>query len=195
MAQRITQPHNPHGAPTPLARPMPTEIRSDGGLDLQLLQAPYWAGPDGTPVIAEWRCSPSLKELVHLRTFLVMPDSETGIQPEAAIDAALKDLNIGAYLGTFVATGPNFNDVRMLFAIRPNQLITESALNRRIYHLMRDTTGKHRQAARDLRRLRRFWNESPVRSDGRLMMLSQLDLLGTLTDPEKSPFNASTLNP
>jgi hypothetical protein len=184
-----------HGAPTPLARPMPTEIRSDGGLDLQLLQAPYWAGPDGNPVIAEWRCSPSLKQLLDLRTFLVRPDPTTGIQPEAAIDAALKAVGIGAYLGTFIAAGPNFNEVRMLFAFRPDQLVTENALNRRLFDLIRNASGMHLQAATDLQYLRDLWNACPVRSDTRLMMLSQADLLGTLTNPEKSPFSANILHP
>ena len=40
------------GAPAPLARPMPTEIRSDGGLGFQLLQAPYWSGSARAPGIA-----------------------------------------------------------------------------------------------------------------------------------------------
>ncbi len=179
----------------PLARPVPTEIRTDAGLAMQLLQAPHWAAPDGNPVIAEWRCSLSLQQVLELRTFLVRPDPTTGIQPEAAIDAAMKELKIGAYLGTFVTEGPDFNDVRMLFAFRPDQLITEQALNRRLYDLLRNSSGRCAQASRDLRYLRELWNTSPVRTDTRLMMLSQTDLLANLRDPEQSPFNANALNP
>ena len=182
-----------HGAPTPLARPMPTEIRSDGGLRMELLQAPVWAGPEGNPVIAEWRFAVSLDQLLELRTFLVKPDPETGIQPEAAIDAALRATGIGAYLGTFAAEGPNLSDVRILFAFRPRELITEAELNRKLFALLGDVGGRYPQASRDLRYLRTMFNASPVRSDVRLLMLSQVDLLGTLTDPGRSPFSADLL--
>jgi hypothetical protein len=184
-----------HGAPTPLARPMPTEVRTDGGLVMQLLQAPYWAGPDGNPVIAEWRCALTLQQVLALRTFLVRPDPATGMQPEAAIDVAMKDFGIGAYLGTFVTEGPNFNDVRMLFAYRPNEMITEAALNQLLFDLLRNVRSNHLQAATALRYLRDLWNTSPVRTDTKLMMLSQVDVLGSLRNPQQSPYTANQLNP
>ncbi len=188
------------GAPVPLARPMPTEIRSDGGLMIRLLQAPYWAGPGSNPVLAEWIWHLPLQELLDLRNFLVTPDPETGIQPEAAIDAALKDQGIGSYIGTFVTQGSNFNQVRVMFGHAP-KLITNTyapkpatdpgSFNLLIYKLLQD---HETQASRNLRHLRRLWSESATRTESRLIMLSQVDLAGELNDPRHSPFSADLLS-
>ena len=182
------------GAPMPLARPMPTEIRSDGGLNVKLLQAPYWAAPGGHPLIAEWICALPLMELVDLRQFLVRPDPETGIQPEAAIDKAMKAYGIGGYLGTFVSAGPNFSEVRFIFGFAPNTSqwgADRAYINGKIFQLLQQDEGsEHFQASKNLRYLREIWNKAPVRSDGNLMMLSQVDLVGQLSDPKISPFSA-----
>lgn len=181
------------GAPMPLARPMPTEIRSDGGLNIKLLQAPYWAAPAGHPLIAEWVCALPLLDLVELRRFLVRPDPETGIQPEAAIDAAMKAYGIGSYVGTFVTAGPNFSEVRFMFGFAPKTTKwggDRASINSMMFDLLQAKKDDHAQASRDLRRLRDIWNSAPVRSDGTLMMLSQIDLVGQLSDPELSPFSA-----
>lgn len=188
------------GAPAPLARPMPTEIRSDGGLMISLLQAPYWAGPGNTPVLAEWIWHLSLRDLLDLRNYLVTPDPETGIQPEAAIDAALKGHGIGSYIGAFVTQGSNFNQVRILFGYAPKSMTNAYAakkatdpgsFNRLIYALLQDEDS---QASRNLRHLRRLWSESATRSESRLIMLSQVDLMSELSDPEHSPFTADLLS-
>ncbi len=188
------------GAPVPLARPIPTEVRTDGGLMINLLHAPYWRGRGSHPVLAEWVWHLSLNDLLALRTFLVTPDPETGIQPEAAIDAALKDHGIGSYLGTFVTHGSNFNQVRVLFGHAPKSMTNAYAdkpatdpasFNRLIYDLLQKTDT---QASRNLRYLRRLWSESPTRTETRLIMLSQVDLASELSDPENSPFTADLLS-
>jgi hypothetical protein len=180
----------------PLARPMPTEVRSDGGLNVKLLQAPHWAAPGGHPLIATWVCALPLMELVELRRFLVRPDPETGIQPEAAIDAAMKALGIGSYVGTFVSAGPNLSEVRFMFGFAPKTTKwggDQASINLMMFDLLQDKNNRHPQASRDLRRLRNIWNGAPVRSDGTLMMLSQIDLVGQLSDPRLSPYSADFL--
>ena len=188
------------GAPMPLARPMPTEIRSDGGLMISLLQAPYWAGPGTNPVLAEWTWHLPLQALLDLRNFLVTPDPETGIQPEAAIDAALKGHGVGSYLGTFVTQGSNLSQVRVLFGHAPKSMTNAYApkaatdpgsFNRLIYALLQD---RDSQGSRNLRYLRKLWSESATRNEVRLIMLSQVDLAGELNDPENSPFTADLLS-
>jgi hypothetical protein len=181
-----------HGAPAPMAVPMPTEIRSDGGLFFQLLQPPRWTWPGGTAVIAEWRCDLPLTQIVELRTFLARPDPESGVQPEAAINAALEALGVGAYLGTFVNEGPIMQAVCMMFAFRPRTLMTEEGLNRTLYRLLTDPPEGMGLASRALRHLRGVWQGGINRTEGRLMMLSQVDVLGQ-TGPDSSPFAAAEL--
>ncbi len=184
------------GAPAPLARPMPTEIRSDGGLGFKLLQAPYWSGPDSAPVIAEWTCALSLWKMIELRDFLVKPDPKTGIQPEAAIDALLRATGIGHFMGTFIAAGPTFNQVRFMFAFAPKYITDPRSLNRAIFNMLKDGRGPDaNQGARDLLHLRGIWAEAATRTDDVLMMLSQIDLVGQLHDPDQSPFSAALLPP
>lgn len=179
--------------PMPLARPMPTEIRSDGGLHLQLLQAPYWAGPDGNPVIAEWMCSLPLQDLLDLRTYLVKPDVNTGIQPEAAINASLQALGVGGYIGTFITAGSVTGVVRFMFGYRPKFLIEPAALNQLLFGLLTTPDPAHEQASTALHHLRDIWSNSPVRSDQHLMMLSQIDPVGVLGNADTSPFSAALI--
>lgn len=185
-----------HGAPTPLARPMPTEIRSDGGLQVNNLIPPYWAGSDGNPVIAQWRYSLPVDQVLSLRRFLVEPDPATGIQQEAAINQALIERNIGNYLGTFVNQGPNFAEISTMITFRSNETVTEQIINQRLYDLISNPVGPvQQQAAKALKHLRTIWGSTPVRNDARLMMLSQVDLLGGLADPAVSPFSANMQKP
>ena len=139
------------GAPAPRAEAMPAEIRSDIGFKFQLVEAPVWTYPFGAAVIAEWRCHMTLDQLRKLRTFLVKPDMDTGLQPEAVINKALYDAGIGSYIGTFVAEGSGFQEVRMLFAFQPPDLVSEEALNQKIFALMIDGT-KGSEALVTLRR-------------------------------------------
>ena len=89
-------------APAPLAIEMPTEIRTDGGLMLQILQAPAWAGMDGAAVFAEWSCGLQHDKLAKLRDFLAEPSTTTGLQPEAAIDQALRNFDSPAKMSRSV---------------------------------------------------------------------------------------------
>ncbi len=180
-------------APAPFARPMPTEVRTEAGLQIKVLQSPSWAGPNVNPVIAEMACSLSLSAIVKLREYLVTPDAQTGMLPEAAIDAALKAHGIGSYLGTFVAAGPNFHRVRFVFGYTPKSLTSHEDLNTALYDLLQDKNASNPQGAAALRYIRGIWSQAEVRTDEWLMMLSQIDLMGELSNPARSPFVADTL--
>lgn len=186
-------------APVPLARPMPTEIRSDGGISLQLLQAPYWTGTAGNPVLAQWTWHVTFKQMFELRSWLVAPDPETGIQPEAAIKAAMEKAGIGRYLGTYVTQGMNYSEVRIILAYSqtwmPNMFTgpgneDEARFNQIVFDVLQDGS----QGGRALLHLRKLWSESPTRTDARLALLSQTDLLSELGDPDRSPYAAALLS-
>ena len=177
------------GAPTPRAEAMPAEIRSDIGFKFQLIQAPVWTYPFGATVIAEWRCDVTLDQLRALRAFLVRPDLDTGLQPEAVINQELHDHGIGSYIGTFVAEGSGFQEVRMLFAFQPPDLVSEEALNQKLFALMTGGT----KGGEALKTLRRSFLQGTNRSEARLMMLSQLDIIAVTSDPARSPFTAALL--
>jgi hypothetical protein len=175
-----------HGVPPPRAIEMVTEVRSDGGLQFQLLQAPYWTGDGGTAIMAVWTCQLQVNYLHDLWRYLLEPDADTGLQPEAVINRALRDCGYGSYLGTFVADGPPPTTVRMVFAYQPTKNYTLHQLNGKLSELY----GSDTPAGAALRKLRAFWqiNGQPDQS---WMMLSQKDLTGDLANPFVSPFTAS----
>lgn len=171
----------------PLAVPMPTDVRSDGGLHFQVLQAPYWTGASGAAVVAQWSCQPSLDALFALWSYLRQPDPTTGIQPEQAINDALIHAGLGYYLGTFIDQGSAPFTVRMLIAFNPKQVMDEAALNAGIARIAQKNPG-FEQAGEALQHLRKVWASSQNQADNRMMMLSQYDLRTLLSDPSRSPF-------
>ena len=183
--------------PAPFAVEMPTEIRTDGGLMFQILQAPAWAMPNGAAVIAEWSCRLKRPEIRALREFLAQPDSGTGLQPEAAIDQALRQLDfngqiteIGHLIGIFVAEGTGFLiPVRFMFAYSPTLLLTVQDVNRALFELLtfKTTNPVRAQASAALKRLRTFWRDGDGPVETRWMMLSQTDP----ANPEQNPFFAA----
>jgi hypothetical protein len=87
----------------PLAVPMQTEVRSDGGMKLHMLQAPWWNVNPGAKSILRWSGMVTVNALPALRRALVMPDSQTGLSPERNINDWITQLTPpGYYLGTFV---------------------------------------------------------------------------------------------
>ena len=183
--------------PAPFAVEMPTEIRTDGGLMFQILQAPAWAMPNGAAVIAEWSCRLKRPEIRALRDFLARPDATTGLQPEAAIDHTLRRLNfngqatrIGHLIGIFVAEGTGFLiPVRFMFAYTPTLLLTVQDVNRALFELLTFKTPNpvRAQASAALKQLRTFWLNGDEPTESRWMMLSQTDP----ANPEQNPFFAA----
>jgi len=181
-------------APAPLATLMTTEVRSDGGLHFSVLQAPYWTGAAGAAVVAQWSCQPSLDSLFALWTYLRQPDPFTGIQPEQAINDALRQAGIGYYLGTFIDQGSAPFTVRMLIALNPKQVLDEAALNAALARITQKNPG-FEQAGEALQHLRKVWASSQSQADNRMMMLSQYDLRALLSDPVRSPFTFFLIPP
>jgi hypothetical protein len=125
-------------APPPLAVPMQTEVRSDGGMKLHMLRAPLWSVNPGAKFILRWSGSLSLQPpptpFPALWQLLVMPDS-AGKSAERLINEWITNLSVpGYYLGTFV-TKPqtphgsygSTAEVQALFTTQgdPARLLTE----------------------------------------------------------------------
>jgi hypothetical protein len=228
-------------APAPIAVPMPTEIRSGGLLLFHLLlRAPEWAGDRSPPVIAQWSCRLGDDDLMAMFQYLraigsVAPaaapaglpkapppdmldqiradtSAATGIAAEAAIDAALRKLRIGHFLGVFVDEGRRPYTVRVLIGLKPDGELygSEADLNKKLnllycyadYHANtsdprhrqfhpdvtdRDAGNIFLQASAALQRLRGFWQRGSEQQEARAMMLAQFDLASQLS-AERSPF-------
>jgi hypothetical protein len=197
------------GAPAPLAVTMRTEIRSDGGIFFKVLQGPQWARQHSFATIWQWSARLKRKELRDLWEKLRKPD-EYGLNAEQYIDFALKKLEIGRYLGTFVDTDVTPVEVRMVFGIQPNRQITETQLTQEIRALLRsakpgatvpvppthvdqnptpltpEELRQIRQAATNLADLRSIWLKGSANVDRRSMMLSQVDIQDLIAN--HSPF-------
>lgn len=178
-------------APAPVAVEMATEVRTDGGLAFQILQAPAWTMPNGAAAVAQWECQLTRDQLLALRTFLARPDSGTGLQPEAAIDAALRDIGVGHNLGVFVVEGISvLPRVRFMFAYAPRLRLDDRAINRRIYRMLLNPVGPVQgQAVAALKYIRAMWKSGVKQTEGRWMMLSQTDP----SNPEENPFISAGL--
>ncbi|MGH7155834.1 MAG: hypothetical protein ACREF3_18050 [Acetobacteraceae bacterium] len=178
-------------APAPIAMEMATEVRTDGGLAFQILQAPAWTMPNGVAVVAQWECQLTRDRLLELRTFLAKPDAGTGLQPEAAIDAALRSIGVGHNLGVFVLEGISvLPRVRFMFAYAPQLRLDDRAVNRRIYRMLLNPAGPVEvQAVAALKYIRTMWKHGVNQTEGRWMMLSQTDP----SNPEENPFISAGL--
>jgi hypothetical protein len=165
-----------YGAPEPLAIVLPTEIRSDGGLQFQMLSPPQWAtGAVGTAVIMEWSCELDLDALQAVSLLLREPNKITGLQAEAAINRTLMDEGLGNYLGTFIDEGRPPYVIRMLIGLRPAKAITEDELNQRLARICKIPpvpVTVASQAAAVLRALRGHWWHGQRRAESRSMLLS-----------------------
>ena len=134
-------------APPPLTVPMQTEVRSDGGMKLHMLRAPFWNANPGAKSILRWSgsvssvsASASPSPLAALWQMLVKPDPTTGKSPEQLINEWITDPSVaGYYLGTFVtepqASNGNYGqnvEVQALFTTQGNPANLVMKINRAI---------------------------------------------------------------
>lgn len=188
-------------APSPVAVAMPTEVRSDGGLMFQVLQAPYWAGDRGSACLAQWLCQLEQADLKTLRDTLIAVDTFTGLTAEAAIEQCFQDYSLGHYLGTFIDVGRKPHNVRVVFGFEPDRQITSQQYNNNIYDFLTEkpvahpsyTQAVHKQGQHAVLLIRKIWAGSNVRSEFRSLMLSQFDL-DAHPDKDNSPFDAALAN-
>jgi hypothetical protein len=200
-----------HGAPAPVALAMQTEIRSGGGLFFTVLQAPSWSAGHTAPAFMQWSCKLRTQELHDLWLFLRQPDSKTGLEPQAAIDQALRSprMRIGNLLGVFVDEGRPPHTVRVMIGLEPQRLIDEKQLNLDMNKIFQfavagaadpafddfrhpaipaDESAVLHQASVALRYFRKTWMEGDDLFEPRSMLLSQFDL-GSQVAPDTSPFS------
>src|SRR5271166_543293 len=90
-----------HGAPAPNAIAMPGETRSDDGLFFEVVAPPGPATAHTT--LAEWSCMMSWKQIETLQAFLKANYRATGKTPDTLFNDAMTFLQIGSYLGTYLA--------------------------------------------------------------------------------------------
>lgn len=168
-----------HGAPLPHAVTMETEVRSEGALTFQKLTVPGWATDvKSSSMIAEWRCDLDGAGVRDLQAFLktVLPSGKTAQQ---AINEALLAQDIGYYLGTFIEEGmlvAGAATVRMLFAYRPANLRSIGDINTAIHQLLTAAPPASQDGATALGTLRDKWMAGTAKTEGGLMMLSEINL-------------------
>jgi len=180
-----------HGAPLPNALAVETEVRSEGFVAFHTLAVPDWTdGIQSSSSIAEWCCSLVPEQLLELQRVIktVLP---SGKPMQQMLNEALRDLDIGSYMGTFMETGTavaGHTTIRILFAYRSARLPDIEAINRALHALL-TAPGAHSDASDALRALREIWLKGSDRWEGGLMMLSEANLYG----PERFPFTSARL--
>ena len=91
-------------------------------------------------------------------------------------------------IGTFVAEGSGFQEYVCCSPSSRPDLVSEEALNQKLSLMTGGTKG-----GEALKTLRRSFLQGANRSEARLMMLSQLDIIAVTSDPARSPFTAALL--
>jgi hypothetical protein len=173
-----------HGTPLPNAVTMETEVRSEGALTFRKLEVPGWAEKlTSSSMLSEWSCELDAESIIKLQS--AAKKLYGGKPAEQVINEALAAAGIGSYLGTFIEEGlmvAGGGTIRVLFAYRSAKLDSIGAINAALHDLL--TADPLSDGATALLELRRIWEAGRNRSEGGLMLLSQLNLY----DPERSPF-------
>ncbi len=178
----------PH-LPGPNAIPLVAEVRTGSSIIYHRVNPPGWLPSDTTETFGsmhEWSCSMTWGQVLELRKFLTTPVARTKKTPEALIDAAMRELQIGFYLGTFIANGQGGADVRMVFAYTGN--IERNDLARTCAAFLTEPSKGQLPASRSLATLRRMWNAGSDRRESGLMLLANVDVSKELEDRERFPF-------
>ncbi len=176
------------GVPGPRALPLLAEVRTQSSLPFHTVGQPNWANPEPFGIAHEWRCIMTWPQVARLRTFLKTNVAPTTSTPEALIDAAMRALGIGFYLGTFLGQGHGGTEVRMLFAYSSNMAVEEIA--KTWAALLQNPAPAQQPASTALTTLRQMWNAGTENAETGLMLLAEIELDAMLGDPEKFPFGS-----
>jgi hypothetical protein len=174
--------------PGPRAVPLLAEVRTQSTLPFHSVSAPNWSNPGPFGVAHEWACTMSWDQIYKLQQFLKANVAPTTSTPEALIDAEMRGLNIGFYLGTFIGQGHGGAAVRMLFAYTSSMAVEDIA---KVWStLLTAPTPAQRPAADAITALRRMWSAGTDKTEAGLMLLTQVDLDAELGDAEQFPFGS-----
>lgn len=175
-------------APSPRAITLLAEVRTQSTLPFHSVDPPNWSNPGPFSVAHEWCCSMTWDQITKLQKFLTTHVAPTTSTPEALIDAEMRSLNIGFYLGTFVGQGHGGAEVRMLFAYTSAMEVEDIA---KVWAtLLQTPTPAQKPASDALAELRRMWNSGSDKTESGLMLLTQVDIDAKLSDPEQFPFGS-----
>ena len=174
--------------PGPRAVPMLAEVRTQSSLPFHKVDPPNWANPEPFSVAHEWACIMNWDQVTKLRTFLKSNVAPTASTPEALIDAVMRTLGIGFYLGTFVGQGHGGTEVRMLFAYTSTMEVED--ISKVWARLVQTPSPAEKPASDALVQLRKFWNAGTENSESGLMLLTGVDIDAKLSDDEKFPFGS-----
>lgn len=173
--------------PSARAVALEAEVRTQSTLPFHTVSIPDWANPAPIGTMHEWRCNLTWPQVLELQQFLQTPLPPGPSTPEALIDAAMRALRIGFYVGTFIGSGwGGGSDVRMLFSY--NVTLSVQDIGRAWAALVQQPEEPQKPAAEAITRLRGFWNAGTNSDENGLMMLVGVDLAKALADPEQFPF-------
>lgn len=175
-----------HGAPAPSAMAMPGETRSDDGLFFEVVAPPGAAVAHTT--LAEWSCMMSWKQIEALQAFLKANYGTTGKTPDTLFNDAMQFLQIGSYLGTYLAKHTGGSQVRMLLSYSPGAGKTIEQIYEAWGNFLKQPPAGWQDAAAAITELRQQWLQGHEREQSGLMLLSGIDLATRLADDKKFPF-------